>query len=177
MSEKSNVGKHSVTKKTSNKNQFIFFIISLIVIIGILLFIFRNQIFTDNQKSFFNNAPEQNMKDTSFTKNVETYGKVENFEALEITSFTIENISSTQTKISIFLNNTSPEDIENPEFTISLVDTNGNEIASFDSISSTILANASKKIIINTEKDLSLATDLSIKIKRNVIEQTTFLFL
>ena len=93
----------------------------------------------------------------------EIYGKkAGNLDSLEVESFNIESIAPTQTKISIFLKNISSEDVSNLNLAIYLVDKNENHLAKFKAYISTIVPNETNKITINTEKNLSLVTDLLV---------------
>lgn len=171
-------GRHSANISSNNsKHKFNILHISIfliIVIILLLLFYFRNSIGT-----FFNRPNSEDVSSKAentiisnetpnevTTENSrvveETTNAVENLEYLEIKNFQIDSSNPNQTKVSIFLDNTSAEDISDLHLTVTLLDENQSDIVSFDTYVSKILSNSTKKININSKENLTNAKHIKI---------------
>lgn len=163
-----NKGKHVASqvksKKHSNLSWIAIIVILIIIAGGILIYIFKDSVlnvFATLPETQIDNPLNENIHQ-ELVNNESTVKKVENLDVLEVESFNIEPIAPTQTKISIFLKNISSEDVSNLNLAIYLVDKNENHLAKFKAYISTIVPNETNKITINTEKNLSLVTDLLV---------------
>lgn len=138
------------------------------------LYHFRDSIYT-----FFNSQNSKNIsskvENTIFSNetlnevNIEnlevvekTTNTVENLEYLEIKNFQIDTSNQNQTKVSVFLDNTSEEDISDLHLTVILLDENQSDIVSFDTYVSKVLSNSTKKININSKENLTNAKHIKI---------------
>ena len=171
-------GRHSSNNSSNNSshkfNILPVFIFLIIVIILLLLYHFRDSIYT-----FFNSQNSKNtsskVENTIFSNETlnevnienleiveETTNTVENLEYLEIKNFQIDTSNPKQTKVSVFLDNTSEEDISDLHLTVTLLDENQSDIVSFDTYVSKILSNSTKKININSKENLTNAKHIKI---------------
>ena len=138
------------------------------------LYHFRDSIYT-----FFNSQNSKNIsskvENTIFSNKTlnevnienleavdETTNTVENLEYLEIKNFQIDTSNQNQTKVSVFLDNTSEEDISDLHLTVILLDENQSDIVSFDTYVSKVLSNSTKKININSKENLTNAKHIKI---------------
>ena len=171
-------GRHSANNSSNNSsrkfNILPIFIFLIIVIILLLLYYFRDSIYT-----FFNSINTKNVsskvENTLFFNGTlnevdienlevveETTNTVENLEYLEIKNFQIDTSKPNQTKVSVFLNNTSTEDILDLHLTVTLLDENQSDIISFDTYVNKILSHSTKKININSKENLMNAKHIKI---------------
>ena len=171
-------GRHSANNASNNSrhkfNILPVFIFLIIVIILLLLYHFRDSIYT-----FFNSQNSKNIsskvENTIFSNETlnevnienlevveETTNTVENLEYLEIKNFQIDTSNPNQTKVSVFLDNTSAEDISDLHLTVTLLDENHSDIVSFDTYVSKVLSHSTKKININSKENLTNAKHIKI---------------
>ena len=171
-------GRHSANNASNNSrhkfNILPVFIFLIIVIILLLLYHFRDSIYT-----FFNSQNSKNtsskVENTIFSNEAlnevnienlevveETTNTVENLEYLEIKNFQIDTSNPNQTKVSVFLDNTSEEDISDLHLTVTLLDENQSDIISFDTYVSKVLSNSTKKININSKENLTNVKHIKI---------------
>ena len=165
-------GRHSANN--SSNNIIPVFIFLIIVIILLSLYHFRDSIYT-----FFNSQNSKNIsskvENTIFSNKTlnevnienleavdETTNTVENLEYLEIKNFQIDTSNPNQTKVSVFLDNTSAEDISDLHLTVTLLDENHSDIVSFDTYVNKVLSNSTKKININSKENLTNAKHIKI---------------
>ena len=155
-------GRHSANNSSNNSshkfNILPVFIFLIIVIILLSLYHFRDSIYT-----FFNSQNSKNIsskvENTIFSNKTlnevnienleavdETTNTVENLEYLEIKNFQIDTSNPNQTKVSVFLDNTSAEDISDLHLTVTLLDENHSDILSFDTYVIKVLSKSTKKI-------------------------------
>ena len=165
-------GRHSANN-ASNNSRHKFNILPVLIIL-LLLYHFRDSIYT-----FFNSQNSKNIsskvENTIFSNealnevNIEnlevvekTTNTVENLEYLEIKNFQIDTSNPNQTKVSVFLDNTSEEDISDLHLTVTLLDKNHSDIVSFDTYVSKVLSNSTKKININSKENLTNVKHIKI---------------
>ena len=166
-------GRHSANNSSNNSshkfNILPVFIFLIIVIILLSLYHFRDSIYT-----FFNSQNSKNIsskvENTIFSNETlnevnienlevveETTNTVENLECLEIKNFQIDTSNPKQTKVSVFLDNTS-----DLHLTVTLLDENQSDIVSFDTYVSKVISNSTKKININSKENLTNAKHIKI---------------
>ena len=141
-------GRHSANNSSNNSshkfNILPVFIFLIIVIILLSLYHFRDSIYTifnsQNRKNIlskventiFSNKTLNEVNIENLEAVDETTNTVENLEYLEIKNFQIDTSNPNQTKVSVFLDNTSAEDISDLHLTVTLLDENHSDIESFD---------------------------------------------
>lgn len=165
---KTNKGKHvsygtKSNKKNSSLKMFIT-VILIIVICGILIWIFKDSFSNTFSNLSKTSSTENSLNNTSHQEsinNVSSAKKVENLETVEISNFEMDSYPE-QTKISIMLNNTSSENIEDLNLNVFLLDESKNTVATFELYVNKIPANGTKTLTINSKEDLSHVNDIKI---------------
>ena len=171
-------GRHSANNSSNNSshkfNILPILIFLIIVIILLLLYYFRDSIYTlfncQNSKNISSKVENTIFSNETLNEvNIEnlevvekTTNTVENLEYLEIKDFQIDTSNPNQTKVSVFLDNTSAEDISDLHLTVTLLDENKSDIVSFDTYVSKILSNSTTKININSKENLTNAKHIKI---------------
>ncbi len=171
-------GRHSANNSSNNSshkfNILPILIFLIIVIILLLLYYFRDSIYTlfncQNSKNISSKVENTIFSNETLNEvNVEnlevvekTTNTVENLEYLEIKDFQIDTSNPNQTKVSVFLDNTSAEDISDLYLTVTLLDENHSDIVSFDTYVSKVLSHSTKKININSKENLTNAKHIKI---------------
>ena len=168
-------GRHSANNSSNNSShKFNILPVFIFLIILLSLYHFRDSIYT-----FFNSQNSKNIsskvENTIFSNKTlnevnienleavdETTNTVENLEYLEIKNFQIDTSNPNQTKVSVFLDNTSAEDISDLHLTVTLLDENHSDIVSFDTYVNKVLSNSTKKININSKENLTNAKHIKI---------------
>ena len=168
-------GRHSANNSSNNSshkfNILPVFIFWIIVIILLLLYHFRDTFFNSQnskntsskvENTIFSNETLNEVNIENLEVVEETTNTVENLEYLEIKNFQIDTSNPNQTKVSVFLDNTSEEDISDLHLTVTLLDENQSDIISFDTYVSKVLSNSIKKININSKENLTNAKHIKI---------------
>lgn len=163
-----NKGKHVASqvksKKHSNLSWIAIIVILIIIVCGVLVYIFRGSVlnvFASLQKTPITNSLNENINQ-ELINNESTVKKVENSDVLEASNFKIDTSNPNQIEISLFLENISSDNISNFYLAISLLDSSGNNVVIFDTYVDKISANSTNTININTKENLSSVVDFKV---------------
>lgn len=167
-----NKGKHvSYKSKSKKKNASLkisFLVILMLIICGILVYIFRDSIFnTSNISSTFSDISNPEKVITSNTTIQESLKKAVGAEYLEIENLDIRYTDSGAYSVGATIRNISSQSYQNIPLILTLLDKDNNIIATLNCYIDDIEANSNIQVYSIIKKDLSNFSNYSLSLNNN----------